>query len=300
MPAFHPDQLVGLPGVFLAIPVERPFPELLAYHRVKVRLPQGGIAVCGRNGIRSVTHALQFNTAPAEEIVLRVGDFTEPAGNLNLLLGGEHQHDHIFNVTMGPMPLLRTRLEQNHASIAQSHSKGAITIGSGAVISYGATIRSGVTIGEGAVIGANAVVVRDVPPFAIVAGNPARVIRMRFDDATIEALLRVRWWNLTYESLITHAATIAQLHEPEIRAQFLETAKLQYDVAEDYLVCSVQGTGTSSQFNLLGIERGGQFTPANQTHAIFQFYFQQLGNAAEQPTYYFENVFVAHDALTSK
>lgn len=54
---------------------------------------------------------------------------------------------------------------------------------------------SGVTIGDGAVIGARAVVAKNVAPYAIVAGNPAVVMKKRFDDATIQRLLEVQWWN---------------------------------------------------------------------------------------------------------
>lgn len=61
-------------------------------------------------------------------------------------------------------------------------------------IGEGAYIKSGVHIGSGAVIGSHAVVTRDVEPYAIVAGCPARMIRKRFDDATVQALLRVKWW----------------------------------------------------------------------------------------------------------
>ncbi len=54
----------------------------------------------------------------------------------------------------------------------------------------------GVTIGDGAVVGAGAVVVHDVPPYAVVAGVPAKVVKYRFDEETIQALLAKQWWNL--------------------------------------------------------------------------------------------------------
>ena len=74
-------------------------------------------------------------------------------------------------------------------------NKGDIALGNDVWIGYEAVILAGVTIGDGAIIGARAVVTRDVPPYAIVGGVPARLIRRRFDDATIEALLDLRWWD---------------------------------------------------------------------------------------------------------
>jgi len=69
-------------------------------------------------------------------------------------------------------------------------------IGSDVWIGKSAMIKQGVTVGHGAVIGMGAVVTKDVPPYAIVAGNPARVIRYRFDEKTIKLLLAAEWWNL--------------------------------------------------------------------------------------------------------
>ncbi|MEY4194279.1 MAG: hypothetical protein RLZZ226_647 [Pseudomonadota bacterium] len=69
-----------------------------------------------------------------------------------------------------------------------------IEVGSDVWVGFGAFIKPGIRIGHGAVIGGQAVVTRDVPDYAIVAGNPARVKRMRFDDAMIERLLRLAWW----------------------------------------------------------------------------------------------------------
>lgn len=81
-------------------------------------------------------------------------------------------------------------------------SEGLKTIiGNDVLISANALIRNGVTIGHGAVIGAGAFVNEDVPPYAVVAGVPAKVIRYRFDDALITRLLKSEWWNLSDEKI---------------------------------------------------------------------------------------------------
>lgn len=74
-------------------------------------------------------------------------------------------------------------------------NKGDIIVGNDVWIGFEAVILSGVTIGDGAIIGARAVVTKDVPPYTIVGGVPAKTIRKRFDDRTIEKLLSLRWWD---------------------------------------------------------------------------------------------------------
>lgn len=69
-------------------------------------------------------------------------------------------------------------------------------VGNDVWIGHGAIVKSGVTIGDGAVVGAGAVVTKDVPPYAIVAGCPAKIIRYRFDESMIKQLLETHWWNL--------------------------------------------------------------------------------------------------------
>lgn len=80
-------------------------------------------------------------------------------------------------------------------------TKGRISIGNDVWIGSGAQIMSGVTIGNGAVIAAGAVVVKDVPDYAIVAGNPATIRKFRFDEETIGSLLSMQWWNWPIEKI---------------------------------------------------------------------------------------------------
>ena len=80
-------------------------------------------------------------------------------------------------------------------------NKGDIVIGNDVWIGYEAVILSGVTIGDGAVIGTRAVVTKDVPPYAIVGGVPAKLIRKRFDEDVISRLVELRWWDWDKERI---------------------------------------------------------------------------------------------------
>ncbi len=80
-------------------------------------------------------------------------------------------------------------------------NKGDIVIGNDVWIGYEAIVLSGVHIGDGAIIGARAVVTKDIPPYTIVGGVPAKEIRKRFDEAAISRLLQVRWWDWSFEKI---------------------------------------------------------------------------------------------------
>jgi virginiamycin A acetyltransferase len=80
-------------------------------------------------------------------------------------------------------------------------NKGDIVIGNDVWIGYEAVIMSGVHIGDGAIIGTRALVTKDVPPYAIVGGSPAKIIRMRFEDSSIEDLRKIQWWNWSTEKI---------------------------------------------------------------------------------------------------
>ena len=98
-------------------------------------------------------------------------------------------------------------LERAQVTRAWDH-KGDIVIGNDVWIGYEAVILAGVTIGDGAIIGTRAVVTKDVPPYTIVGGVPAKPIRKRFPDDTIASLLALRWWDWTEERIAAHLDAI--------------------------------------------------------------------------------------------
>lgn len=87
-------------------------------------------------------------------------------------------------------------------------NKGDIVIGNDVWIGYEAVIMPGVKIGDGAIIGTRAVVTKDVEPYTIVGGVPARVIRKRFDDKTIVKLMKIKWWNWDKEKIAKNITNI--------------------------------------------------------------------------------------------
>lgn len=124
---------------------------------------------------------------------LRIGKYCSFGPEVKVFLGGEHRADWIstypFNV-----------LEPNFSHITgHPHSKGDVTVENDVWIGWGALIMSGVRVGNGAVVGAYSLVTKDVPDYAIVAGNPARLVRMRFPPEVIARLLEIQWWNWPHE-----------------------------------------------------------------------------------------------------
>ena len=86
--------------------------------------------------------------------------------------------------------------EQNPPKKEDLPYKGDTVIGNDVWIGQNVTFLPGVNVGDGCIIGANSVVASDIPPYSIVVGNPARVIKRRFDDEMIELLEKLQWWNL--------------------------------------------------------------------------------------------------------
>ncbi|MBA4257805.1 MAG: chloramphenicol acetyltransferase [Chitinophaga sp.] len=96
-------------------------------------------------------------------------------------------------------------------------NKGDIVIGNDVWIGYNATIMGGVTIGDGAIIATNATVTKDVAPYTIVGGNPAKEIRKRFDEDTVKKLLEMQWWNWDISKITKNIQALAggQINELE-------------------------------------------------------------------------------------
>ncbi len=108
-----------------------------------------------------------------------------------------------------PFPLFFQEWGLEKARVAEAwDNKGDIVAGSDVWIGYEAVILAGVTIGDGAVIGARAVVTKDVPPYTIVGGVPARAIRRRFPEETVEELLRLKWWDWPPERIAQNIPAI--------------------------------------------------------------------------------------------
>jgi acetyltransferase-like isoleucine patch superfamily enzyme len=136
-------------------------------------------------------------TYPGDSSWVRIGAFVSIALDVVMMDGGNHRTDWISTYPFRLVFGMQGALEDGHP-----FSKGDILVGNDVWIGRGARILSGITIGDGAVIGGYSVVTKDVRPYAIVAGNPAREIRRRFEDEQVEALLRIAWWHWPLEKVL--------------------------------------------------------------------------------------------------
>ena len=108
-----------------------------------------------------------------------------------------------------PFPIFFEEWELDVKNITNAwDNKGDIVIGNDVWIGYEAVIMAGVTIGDGAIIGTGAVVTKDIPPYTIVGGIPAKPIRKRFKQETIDILLKIKWWNWSDEKIYKHILDI--------------------------------------------------------------------------------------------
>jgi acetyltransferase-like isoleucine patch superfamily enzyme len=134
---------------------------------------------------------------------VHVGSFVSIAEGVTFTVGGNHRLDWVTTFPFRARLRLERAFEDGHPA-----SKGDILVGNDVWIGRGASILSGVTIGNGAVVAALAVVTKSVPPYAVVAGNPAREVKRRFSVDQIEALQRIAWWDWPIEDILARVSDL--------------------------------------------------------------------------------------------
>jgi virginiamycin A acetyltransferase len=134
---------------------------------------------------------------------LEIGRFCMIASGVEFIMNGAN---HLVNA-VSSYPFAIFGGDWANAMDERSYpTKGNTIIGNDVWIGYRASILPGVTIGDGSIIGSYSVVTRDVPPYSIVGGNPAMVIRPRFDEATVATLLAIRWWDWPIDKITRYVA----------------------------------------------------------------------------------------------
>jgi acetyltransferase-like isoleucine patch superfamily enzyme len=158
-------------------------------------VPQG--VTIGRH-----TYGHDLSTFPivTEGARIAIGAFCSISPGVRILGGGEHIIDRVST-----FPMNARLLDRKRRNVADALDKGPTVIGNDVWLGLGAIVLSGITVGDGAVIGAGAVVKKSVPPYAVAVGNPAAVIRYRFDSETRQRLLDLEWWNWTDEQILARA-----------------------------------------------------------------------------------------------
>jgi acetyltransferase-like isoleucine patch superfamily enzyme len=147
-----------------------------------------------------------------EQATLTIGSFCSIADRVMVYLGGNHRVDWI---TTYPFPAFADHWETARGIEGHPATNGDVTIGNDVWVGSGATIMSGVTVGDGAALATGCVVTKDVEPYAIVGGNPARLIRHRFAPEIVERLLEISWWEWSDERI---AEAIPMLCDGDVEA----------------------------------------------------------------------------------
>ncbi|MGN7762389.1 Vat family streptogramin A O-acetyltransferase [Paenibacillus sp. 22594] len=141
-----------------------------------------------------VTHHYEFI---GDQLI--IGKFCAIGCGTEFIMNGANHR--MNSVTTYPFNIMGGGWEKATPELADLPYKGDTVIGNDVWIGQNATIMPGVTIGDGAIIAANATVTKDVPPYHIAGGNPARILRKRFDDELITLLLELKWWDWSKEKI---------------------------------------------------------------------------------------------------
>lgn len=149
------------------------------------------------------TRNVLYHYGPERLVIGRFCALAE--GTRFVMNGANHRMD---GVSTFPFPIMGGSWSEHFHLLTGLPGRGDTVIGHDVWLGYGSLVMPGVRIGPGAVVAAGSVVVDDVPPYAIVGGNPARVIRRRYDQAQIRQLLDLAWWDWPLEHISAHVATL--------------------------------------------------------------------------------------------
>lgn len=143
----------------------------------------------------------------SDDYHIQLGKYNSIGRDCNFFLHANHRVDWITTSSQlwGPVT---PQIADQHMIMGHPTCKGNIEIENDVWIGAKSTIMSGVKIGNGSVVGSCSVVTKDVPPYAIVVGNPARVVKYRFSELQIEKLLKISWWDWTEDRIKTEAMTL--------------------------------------------------------------------------------------------
>jgi virginiamycin A acetyltransferase len=137
---------------------------------------------------------------------LVIGRYCAIASGVRFLMAGGNHAD--LGPSTFPFGIFGPPWDTTMDLVMSAPSRGDTRVGHDVWLGYGALLMPGVTVGSGAVVAAGSVVAADVPPYAVVAGNPARVVRVRFDEDDAKRLLRAAWWDWPVGLVTEHARTI--------------------------------------------------------------------------------------------
>lgn len=175
-----------------------------------------------------------------------VGRYSSIAPNFRVM-GFQHPIDRFTTSSIGystnprhvNVPLAAGTEEGNFHAINHKQTPSGVTIGNDVWIGENVTFKAGVTVGDGAVVATGAVVTKDVPPYAVVGGVPAKVIYYRFRDSIIEDLLELKWWDYCYWTFEGIKATdgieyfIDQIEEMKLKNKLKKVSDLKFVTGAD-------------------------------------------------------------------
>ncbi|MEM6228722.1 Vat family streptogramin A O-acetyltransferase [Shewanella scandinavica] len=138
---------------------------------------------------------------------LIIGKFCAIAKDVKFIMNGANHQ--VSGFSTYPFYIFGNGWEKVMPNPADLPHKGDTCIGNDVWIGYNATIMPGVKIGHGAIVASQSVVTKDVPPYAVVGGNPATVIKLRFEQDVIDKLIAIAWWDWPIEKITQHLHAIA-------------------------------------------------------------------------------------------